>query len=121
MTTAFNYGRIRDNTAEPLIARFGRTATLTKPGSTTGDAWDPTPGTPAAYTITVVNKRINIRDRDGTYIQESDRLFMVSTDLAVTPAMGDTITVGSDTYQVVDITPLEPGSTALLWYVLCRK
>lgn len=117
----FDYAQLRDGTAETLLARFGMTATLSKPGTPTGPAYDPVPGTATDYTVTVVNKRINYRDRDGTYIQATDRLFLLSTDTTTEPELDDTITVGSDTYRIVDITPVQTGSVIMLWYVLCRK
>jgi len=117
----FNYARLRDGTAERLIARFGQTATLTKPGTPTGPAYNPVAGTPTAYTVTVVNKTIKIENRDGTLVQQGDRLFILSTDTTATPEMGDTLTADSELYQIVDVTPLQPGATVMLWYVQCRK
>ena len=117
----FNYARLRDGTAERLIARFGQSATLTKPGASSGTPYNPTIAASTDYAVTVVNKTITIENRDGTLVQQGDRLFILSTDTTATPELDDTLTAGGETYQIVDVTPLQPGATVMLWYVQCRK
>lgn len=119
LMSTFNYPRMRDNVAEKLLARFGTTATLTKLVNT-GTDWNPTQ-TATDYTVTVVKKTIQAKDRDGTLVQMDDEIFIVSTDTTVTPEMPDTMTIEGTTFQVINVKTLKPGPTTMLWYVQCRK
>lgn len=117
----FDYTSLRDDTVEPLIAQFGKAATLTQPGTSTGPEYDPTPGTPTEYAVTVVESRFSMADKAGTLVQEDDRMFLMSTANDPAPSLKGTMTVGSDTLQVVNLEPVKPGSIAMLWRVHCRK
>ena len=117
----FDYESIRDNVVEPQIANFGRDATLTQPGTPTGDEWDPTPGTPVAYAVKILKTRLSFSDRSGTLVREDDLKFIMSTSSDPAPDLNGTLTIDSTVYQVYKIEPLKPGAIVILWYVYCRK
>lgn len=118
---AFDYESLKLEMVEPLIAEFGKTVTLTQPGTTTGPDYDPTPGVPVENTVTVVEVKIKQEHIDGTLIQQGDRMFLVSTQNAPDPSLDDTMTVDGVLLQVIAINPLKPGPVTMLWKVQCRK
>ena len=119
--TTFDYEGLRDDVVEGVLTEFGLPATLTQPGASTGDAWDPTPGTPTTYAVTVLNKQWTAADRSGGLVREDDRKFMLSTTGNPVPGLNGTLTVGSDVLQVIAMTPVGPGATVLFWNMHCRK
>ena len=117
----FDYEAIRDDVVEVQLTEFGRAATLTQPGTPTGDEWDPTPGVPTAYAATVLSVSFTRADRAGTLVEENDQKFMLSTAGDPLPDLKGTLTVGAVVYQVIKLEPKSPGATVLFWYVHCRK
>jgi hypothetical protein len=119
--TAYNYAKLRDNTVEPMLTRFGKAATLTQPGTSTGDEWDPTPGTPTEYAVTVVETSFTSQEKAGGLVREDDRKFIMSTAGDPDPSLNGTLTVGSTTLQIVNVTPLQPGAVVMMYTLHCRK
>lgn len=120
--SAYNYGRLKA-TADRLIGRFGRSGTLSRPGSPTGPAYDPTPGTPTTYAVSYVVDDYRNSELDGTRVLQSDKkLTMAVKALSITPATSDTLveTDGS-VYKIIDVKPLQPGATTLLWEIQARR
>ena len=116
----FNYTGLRDNTAETLIAKFGKTATLNTPGGAGANPWDP-PVAGIDYEITVVGPNYKLSNRDLTVVEDAQLKFIVSTDGGAVPAMDCTITLEGAVFQIVGVDPLEPGSVTMLYTVYCRK
>jgi hypothetical protein len=88
----------------------------------TGAPYDSQIGTPDLHDVTVIQTTFKEDNNRGTLVQETDVLFLVSTEgLAVDPELADRIIANGDTYQVVRIDPLMPGSTVVLWSVHARK
>ena len=116
----FDFAGLRDNTAIPLLAKFGKTATLTVPGGTPANPWEPPPDA-TDYSVTVVQTELTKRDRTGTVIEDAEIKFLMSTDGDPAPALNCTLTVGSDEYSLVHVEPLEPGAVKMMWYVWCKK
>lgn len=117
----FDYSGLQA-TAQTLIARFGTSVTFVE--VTTG-AYDPATATPGESTTnhsaTAVLLNYKLKDIDGTLIQSGDRIALISTTLTAVPKPGDKITIGSDTWVVVDSQPLSPGGTDLLYAAQVRK
>ena len=119
---AFNYTGLRDNTAEPLIERFGKDATLTLTvEGTGGDPWNPQPDGSIETTVKVVQTMFDLKDRHGTLIQEDDLMFLISTDGDPDVELAQTLSLESTTYQIVGVMPLKPGPVTMLWKAHCRK
>lgn len=117
----FNYARLRDRVAEPQLAKFGRAATLTQPGTPTGDEWNPTTGTATTLAVTVLQTDFTYAERQGTLVQENDVMYLMSTDGDPVPTLADTLTVDSIPMQIIKIKPVSPGAVVVLWRVHCRK
>lgn len=118
---AFDYAAIRNGSVIPLLARYGKAAILTQPGTPSGPVWDPVPGAATDNPVTIIETKINIKDRDGTLIQENDRMFLLSPDGAPDPAMNNTMTIDGEILRVINFQPIKPGNTLLLWRLQCRK
>ncbi len=123
---AFDYPGIRDSVVIPQLANFGKAATLTQPGPTTGPDFDPIPGTPVVIPVTVLElsppgSQSSVGAVPGTVIRFDDRRFMMSTDGDPVADLNGTLTVGGKILQVVSLDPNQPGSTILFWRVRCRK
>lgn len=118
---SFDYTDLRDNDIEPLLAEFGKPATLRQPGTPTGDEWDPTPGAPTDYAVTVLEGRFSAQEKAGGLVQEDDRKFIMSTAGDPDPSLKGVLIIGGVTLQVVNMEPVQPGSVALLHRLHCRK
>lgn len=116
----FNYAGLRDNTAKPLLARFGKTAILTVAGGDPAEPWLPPPDD-TEYSVTVVQTELTKQNRAGTVIAEANAKFLMSTDGDPDPTLATQLTVGSDEYSVVHAEPLEPGDVKMMWFVWCKK
>jgi hypothetical protein len=119
---AFDYAALRDETAEPLIREFGKPGTLWIPGVPTGPGYNPQPDDPQSQPVTVVQTEFKKEDNRGTVVQETDVMFLVSTEgVTADPKMADRLQVGSITFEVVRIDPLAPGPETMLWKLHARK
>lgn len=120
---AFDYLKIREGTVEPLMAKFGKPAVLSVNVPATGaQPWESQLGTDDEYDVTVIQTLFEKADNNGTLVQETDVLFLVSTEgMTVDPALANRLVVNGVTYQVIRIDPLEPGPTVMLWKVHGRK
>jgi len=119
---SFDYAALRDNTAQPLIERFGKDATLalTVP-STSSDPWNPQPDGTIETAVKVVQINYDIQDRAGTLVEAEDLMFLISTAGDPDVQLAQTISVEGDVYQVVMVEPLKPGPVTMLWKAQCRK
>lgn len=118
---AFDYNRLRTQTAEPLLARFGRSAVLVKPGEPTGPPYDPQPGPPDESPVIIVETEFKFKDMDGTLIQVTDKMFLMSTSAGVEPENPDTFYDDDETFQVIQAKRLKPGPLNMLWKVHARR
>lgn len=121
-----DYTTIRQKAAAQIRSK-GKAVTLVAPGA---DVFDPatgktTPGVPTSYVTKAVELGYEIKDRDGTRVQANDRRFLLAalTDAGVVipkPSTAMRLTVGGASLAIVQVDPLEPGETALLYEVQCR-
>jgi hypothetical protein len=118
---AIDYAAIRAG-ADQDIAEAGFAAVLRKPGVTTGDAWDPTPGTPVPYPVVLVETAFDERLIDGSRVKAEDRRFLMSVGaLVVEPTNADTLVLPDGTeLDIVRVQPLRPGGVTLLWDLQAR-
>lgn len=119
MSTA-NYARMKAS-ADRLITKFGQAATLLRPTST-GTAFNPTPGAPGEYPITVVVEVFSFREIDGTRIKRDDLKVLLAKDaLTIEPATSDRLLIGGVEYAIMDVRPENPGGTTLMWTIQARR
>lgn len=121
-------------TAQRLIANFGMAGTIRRTITTGGDPWTPGSGTTTVTNAAcrVVTDSYKVHERDGTLIQTGDRKLLVSTEGIVLPAypdqpktanvpdVADTIIVNDEAMAIVNVEPLVPGDTVLMWTIQAR-
>lgn len=119
MAATFDYARTRA-TAERLIARFGQTGALRR---TTSDAdpFNPSQTTADhACTFAVLDYAKSMVD--GTLIKQTDQMVYLSTSgLAITPETTDRLVVGGSPLTIVNVKPLSPAGTVLMWELQVRR
>jgi len=109
-------------TASLLLARFGKSFEFKR---TAGGGIDPvtgavTPGTVATYHPNGIFKRITKDDLvDGRLIQQGDKMLII--DDTFEPKLTDTVTINGSDWTIVDVTPVEPGGQAVIYYVHVRR
>lgn len=113
-------------TAKRLIAANGKAVTIVRPGADTGPEWDPQPGPDTEHAAIMVETGYSLTyysptNRSDTLIQAGDRIGLISTNLDITPVLSDKIKIDGDTYEFVDLQPLNPGGTTLLYQFQARK
>jgi hypothetical protein len=121
-----DYTTIRQKAAAQIRSK-GKPVTLVVPGA---DVFDPTtgkttPGVATSYAAKAVELGYELKDRDGTRVQSNDRRFLLAalTDAGVAipkPSTAMRLTVGAVSMAIVQVDPLEPGDTALIYEVQCR-
>lgn len=109
-------------TAVELLAEFGMPVTLVRviPG-----AYDPDTGTSTNTTANHDGIGVKLdyeqREIDGTQIRRGDQRVYMAPDLAVTPRTGDTLTIGVESWQVIESRPLSPSGVVVLHDIQVRK
>lgn len=118
---SFDYFRLRA-TADRLIGRFGKAATLTRsvaPPDAPQYPWDetaPAQTTTQSFPITVVEDKATVRYSradDGALIPRTVRVLTISAG-GEAPRMGDRIILADGAHEIVSASPLQPGATLLL-------
>jgi hypothetical protein len=119
--TGFDYAKARA-TAERLLGRFGQAMTLVVPGAATGDPWNPTLGAPVSHACKGVVLDYSVHDRKNTLILAGDRQVYLSTEgLTATPDPAHKLTIGGETLAIVEVKPLNPGGTTILYEIQVRR
>lgn len=127
--------------ATRAIQKYGRAVTLSRRGTAAlytyafdpvlGDTWtliaEPhtvvytDPGEVAlTFTGHAVEHPYEQNERDGTLVMAQDRRYLLEAAIGTTPLLSDRLIVGSDNLAIVNIEPLSPGGTVLLYEVQCR-
>lgn len=123
MPETFDYQADALDVADELLDFFGQTATLTTPGTTTGDAFNPTAGTPVTETCTIVEIDFNQNEIDNSLVLASNKKILIKVgDLSATVIAGArTITYGGVIHQIIGpVRPLNPGGTLILYEAQVR-
>ena len=118
----FSYAASRA-TADRLIRSFGQAATLNHRTTTTpANPWDAPTVTTTSYSVQIVVETYKDGLVNGTSILSGDRKILLSAlGLAVVPTVEDTLTIGGDAWGVVNVKPLAPGTTVVLYEIQARK
>ena len=117
--STFDYSRPRA-TAERLIARFGQTGSFRRkaPGSG-GQPWNPatkTGGVATEYPCTFVLLDYTLREKANSDIGMTDKRALISTSgLTIEPSASDELMVDGEAHAIVNIMPLSPGGTVILY------
>jgi len=113
---SFDYSSLK-STADRLIARFGKTATLVRLEQS-GTDFDPTT-VEIEFDVTLVELEFSKMVRDGTLVQQGDKRLLVST-AGETPTQADRIRLDDIDYEIVQSDPLNPGGTVLMFEIQAR-
>lgn len=103
------------------ISEVGKIATL-HAFTTSGPDHNPTITDVApAPTLTVLGSDYKDAEVDGTLIQTGDRkLIVAAMDVTYAPSVEYEMTVDGVRYAIIDVRPLMPGDTVLMWKVQLR-
>jgi hypothetical protein len=97
------------------IKKAGQSMTLTR---ITAGVYDPSTGSVANTGTTYTGHGVTLNYSqamiDGTNILQGDQRVYLDPLIGVTPQAGDTLTVGSDIYNVVASKPLAPAGVVVL-------
>jgi hypothetical protein len=104
-----------------VIQKLGEPCTVT---STTQGVFDPATGTVGAGTTTVQTgyaapEQYNSFEIDGTVIQRGD-VKLVLSKLTTRPAVGDTVTMDSIVYRIMDVYPVRMSGADVVYIVQGR-
>jgi len=111
----FDYSQIKA-TADRLINRFGKDAVLVTT-TTTGPAFDPTV-TEVTTDIILAEIGYSLTNRNESLVQAGDKVWLVQADAEV--PLDAKIRLDGTDYSMVDVQPLNPGGTVLLYEVQGR-
>lgn len=111
------YGRL-EVTARRLIDSYGKGASLVR--TTTG--WPPhnPTTTEATHDCRLVETGYSLTNRNATLIQVGDKVGIISTDLDVVPRLADKLVIDGIRHNLIDLQPLNPGGTVLLYEFVAR-
>jgi hypothetical protein len=111
------------NSAASLIARKGRSVTLAKLGASTyNTATGVASASSTNYTFNALVLAYSNRERDGTLIQAGDRkIVLTGKGAGATPEVGDTVTVGSITFKLVDVQVVVENTDNLIFTCQGRR
>lgn len=118
---AFNYEALAA-TAVRQIEDKGRD--ITYRAFTSGE-YDPVAGDVSGQatsdtTIKAVITTAKVIKIDNSAIQRGDKFALIAAD-AITPNEKDRVIDGDDTYQIIDVTEIKTGDTAIAYKLLLRK
>lgn len=105
-------------TANRLIRDKGKTAYVITPGAETGPPHNPTIGPSTRTECKWVETGYSLTNRDGSLVQVGDKMGIV--EASGTPELTDTFEDGGIEYQFVDVQPLNPGGTVMLYEIQAR-
>lgn len=118
--TTFDYARSKA-TADRLIAKFGQAATLLVPKNT-GTSYNPTMGAPDRHDVTVVVTDYKTSEVDGARILAMDRKVLQAVGkLVIVPTPAHKLEIGGVAHAIVNVIPLNPGGTIVLYEMQCRR
>lgn len=107
-------------TATKMIADFGQSVTFTRNGNVT---YDPTQGvSSSSQTIYMANvvlfAQIKNEEVDSSLAFKD---FPAVAYSATPPKIGDTVFINSESYRVIEITPIQPATTVIYYELRLRS
>ncbi|CAN7169467.1 hypothetical protein LJR202_000282 [Brevundimonas sp. LjRoot202] len=120
--STFDYSRPLA-TANRLIEKFGQLGAIRREGAPTGPAYDPTPGAPVDHPARFAVMSYGSNEIDGSRILTTDKKVLLAPgSLAVEPTTSDLLVeADGSTLTIIDVDPLKPAETTLLWTVQARR
>jgi hypothetical protein len=114
------YGTLQ-TTSLDLITKFGKSISIrTITDTTPAKAYRPVAAA-ADETVQAVIEDFRERDVDGTIVQAGDRRYLIAAkDVTTAPTTASRIVDGSDELEVVNVEPIAPGGTTVVWRLHAR-
>lgn len=127
-----NYAQTAANALKAL-SKSGMDMTLSR---ATGGTFDPvtgttTGGTTSTWAVKGLLKTINSTSAsqffgskalaDSLVLQGDKQVIIAASGLATVPAVGDTLTISGEVWQVITPVDLSPGGVTILYYLHIRK
>ena len=112
--TAFSYSSL-NKTATDLITKFGQSVTFSRFNL---NAYSPSAGFNSEGSATTYSANIVLFNQDKSEEAETSvqrQEFDASMSSTTAPKIGDTATINSSKYRIVEITPIQPGSTVVYY------
>lgn len=104
------------------LADVGFAATLQRGSTNRTSPSDPAQAVPGANVpVTLVQSEFGWGHVDGTLIQARDKLYLMDSTVAPTPADLIIMPGESEPYAIIRIVPTSPGNVAVLYEVQCRR
>ena len=108
-------------TAKKLLAKYGAAAVVT---NTTGGVSNPATGAIEGATTTVLNGNgfatsYKNTDVDGSSILKSD-VKVIIEKTASAPVKGSTCAINGKVYRVMEVMPISPAGTDVIYIMQCR-
>ncbi len=117
---AFDYSKTATST-DRILTKFGQEVTITR---RTAGTYDTSTGVSAVTETTQSGIGAIFdwqnRDVDGTTIKTGDRRLLLSAVDITAPVVNDTVTVGSVVFTVMQVKPLAPSGTVVLYEINLR-
>lgn len=119
---AIDYDSIRINTAEKLLRENGKVAKLITPGANTGTDYDPVYGDATEDDVYFLSTHWKMSDAQKSLVQVNDVVGIMSTEGGIIPDQSiNTIKIGGIIYQLIVVSPLQPGNVTMLYGLIARK
>jgi hypothetical protein len=116
---SFDYAAIK-TTASEIIAEFGQVAYVRSRATTSTDpaAGTVTQAAPVDTAVNCVKTRFNKRNTPpDALIEQGDWLAILDGDIGIE----NQLLIGSEVWEVIDVFPVEPGATGIIWKAQIRR
>ncbi|WP_420465612.1 hypothetical protein [Panacagrimonas sp.] len=105
-------------TARRLIQAYGKSASVIRIALSGPPHAPVQTETPHACMLVETGYKLTLIPE--SLVQVGDRMGIISTTIAISPETADKIEIGGIRYNFVDVKPLNPGGTVLLYEFLAR-
>ena len=98
-------------------------ARITRTGTPTGDAWNPTPGASSVtHTFTAKPSSKAYTQRTGLALGAKERVYsLVNYGVTIAPSTSDVLTVDGVNWPVQEVIPMDPAGFVISWMVKVAK
>ena len=114
---SFDYGSTK-GTVDRLIANFGASLAFSRD---TAETFDPATGqttsTTQSFSRDVVWTEYRNQEIDGTTVQRGDARLLISGEVLI----GDKVVKNGTEWRIIDVSPLQPADTAVLYTAQARQ
>lgn len=104
-----------------MLDRFGQNGAIRRETPGNGPSYDPGEPTLTDHPTRMAVTKYTAREIDGSRIRSDDLKVLVAPDAPVGPTTADRlVTADGDSLAIVNVTPLKPAGTVVLYTVQCR-